>query len=225
MKFALITEGVSEYRIVKHIISRYFKDHEPDINQIQPRILNEKQENPGGWNEVLKYCERKDLKNILIENDYLVIQIDSDQSEIMPFNVAHTKRGGESKTTEELYEEILLRLNGLIQDEIRELHEKKIFFAICIHTIECWLLPLYCDNNHKSDTLNCLGTLNNALYRNNVHKITGSNKNDAHGKKAYAEILSKMKKKIEITNAAQHNIGFNKFIESLKSNVVESAKE
>ena len=44
MKFALITEGPSEHRIIKHIIAKYFKDQEPEINQIQPKIVNEKQE-------------------------------------------------------------------------------------------------------------------------------------------------------------------------------------
>lgn len=99
MKFALITEGVSEHRIIKHIIAKFFKEQEPDINQIQPKMLNEKQETTGGWVEVLKYCEREELRSILIENDYLVIQIDTDQSQTTPFNINHLKPTGEEKNT------------------------------------------------------------------------------------------------------------------------------
>ena len=32
MRFALITEGPSEHRVIKHIISKYFKDQDTEIN-------------------------------------------------------------------------------------------------------------------------------------------------------------------------------------------------
>ncbi len=42
MTFALITEGISEHRIIKHILLKCFKEFDPDINQIQPKISNDK---------------------------------------------------------------------------------------------------------------------------------------------------------------------------------------
>lgn len=63
MTFALVTEGISEHRIIKHLISKYLKDLDPDINQMQPRLTdNEKKQSDGsigGWVEVLKYSQTK----------------------------------------------------------------------------------------------------------------------------------------------------------------------
>ena len=212
MTFALITEGVSEHRIIKHIVVKYFKDKNPDINQIQPKIVNEKQVVGGGWNEVLEYCKRDELKDIFVENDYLIIQIDSDQSQQNPFNISHTKANGKSKTDEELHQDILIKLEGLIKPEIKAVYDDKIFFAICIHTIECWLLPLYYINDQKTKTNDCLSILNKAIVRKNIHIITAKNKNKSNGIKSYDSILSNMKKKTEINETSQHNIGFNNFI-------------
>lgn len=111
MKFALITEGASEYRVVKHLIGKYFKDWELEINQIQPKVVNDKQETIGGWNEVLKYCEREELNDILTENDYIVIQIDTDQSQVSPFDISHISQSGEPKSAEQLHEEVNAQYN------------------------------------------------------------------------------------------------------------------
>jgi hypothetical protein len=215
MKFALITEGPSEHRIIKHIISKYFKDLDPEINQIQPKIINDKQETTGGWNEVLKYCEREEIIDILIENNYLIIQIDSDQSQISPFDVKHTKHDNTKKTASELYIDIVNKLEGLIKPEILEKHCDKIIFAVCIHTIECWLLPIYFSNNHKSDTQNCLSTLNTALRKKDIHILPAKNKNSPTSIRTYDTILKNWKRKQDIIVASLDNIGFEKFINSL----------
>jgi len=41
----------------------------------------------------------------------------------------------------------------------------KIIFAISVHSIECWLLPIYYNDNKKGKMVNCLGTLNQALKK------------------------------------------------------------
>jgi hypothetical protein len=218
MKFALITEGASEHRIIKHIISKYFKDIEPDINQIQPKIVNQKQVTDGGWNEVLKYCERAELKDILVENDYLVIQIDTDQSETSPFNISHTKKG-QMITDEELYKDIVAKLKGLIKPEIAEKYGDRILFAICIHTIECWLL-FYTDiKKHKMH--NCLDALNRKLRANDLIVITSENKNKHNGRQSYSAILEALNKRANITAKAKHNVGFKNFVDSLNAIAVE----
>jgi len=216
MKFALITEGPSEHRIIKHIIAKYFKSKEPEINQIQPKIINEKQVTSGGWNEVLKYCAREELKDILIENDYLIIQIDTDQSQIKPFNVSHYLSGTNLKTVAELYVDVVGKLKELIKSEILEEHNDKIFFAISIHTIECWLIPLYSAKKNKSNTSNCISALNEELRRNNIHTIPIKDKNNPNSSKVYHTILKNWKRKQDIIDSAQHNAAFKKFIESLK---------
>ncbi len=217
MRFALITEGISEHRIIKHILEKYYKDSDTYFRQIQPQIFNEKQISGGGWLEVLKYCTREDdLNEIFNNNDYLVIQIDTDQSQTKPFDVSHTKSNNRLKTIEELYADIIEKLKSLIRPDIIEEHGHKIFFAVSIHTIECWLLPLYYNNNHKSDIGNCLFSLNKELKKKNIHPIPQKDKNNPISIRSYETILRNWGKKQDIINSAKHNFGFIKFVESLR---------
>lgn len=218
MTFALITEGISEHRIIRHILLKYFKESDPEINQIQPKVLNGKQATVGSWNEVLKYCGRNtELKNIFVYNDYLIIQIDTDQSQTKPFEVNHTKPDNTLKTVEELYHDVVVKLKSLIDPSILQLHADKIFFAVCIHTIECGLLPVYFTNHHKSDIRNCLSTLNTELGKRKMDVLAQGNKNNAVSVRAYDAILKNWKKKQDIMDAAQHNVAFKSFIDALKT--------
>jgi hypothetical protein len=213
MNFALITEGVSEHRIIKHFILKYLRGNEIEINQIQPQIWNNKQQNFGGWNEVLKYCGRTEIKNILDENDYLVIQVDSDVSPLHPFSVSHSDLNGHQKSIEQLCNDIITKLKSLIIPEILLEYEEKIIFAICVHTIECWLVHHYCPGNSKRTLNNCIKPLNNTLRRRNMLVIP-NNKNNSNGIKAYNELLSEIRKD-EILEASKFNFGLEKFIISL----------
>jgi len=215
MDFALITEGISEYNIIKHIVYRYFKDADPNINQIQPKILNNKQESIGGWNEVLKYCERPEIKALLVENDYLIIQIDTDQSQTKPFEISHSKNGT-TKTDAELHEEVTTKLMGLIPNEIKEEHPGKIILAICIHTVECWLLPIYYTDNTNSKTNNCIKALNIQLARKNIPTISETDKNSHNSIKSYSDILSNIKKRKEILEKSKLVYSFSKFTDELE---------
>jgi hypothetical protein len=220
MNFALITEGPSEHRIIKHIIAKYFKDQEPEINQIQPKIINEKQETVGGWNEVLKYCERDEVKDIFVENDYLVIQIDTDQSQTKPFGISHTKQDAATKvivnkTVGDLHAEVVEKLRSLIRPEILAVYGDRIFFAICVHTIECWLLPLHFAEHHQSSTNNCLKILNINLRKRNIDQIPAKNKNSPQSIRTYETILRDWRKRADIVQSAKHNLAFQKFVDSL----------
>lgn len=213
MTFALVTEGISEHKIIKHILSRYFKEQDPDINQIQPRLTdNEKKQKDGsigGWVEVLKYCENEEeLDSIFVENEYLVIQIDTDACEIAPFSVSRL-----NKTDDQLHTDIVDRLRNAIPLNIREKYLDKILFAICINTIECWLLPLFYHNAHRCKTTNCLQHLNIALVKNNMDTISSvGEKNSPNSQKAYNKILSNMRRSNDIEQCSQHNYGFQSFI-------------
>ncbi len=218
MRFTLITEGVSENRIIKNILFKYFKGTELYFRDAQPQIINQKQATTGGWNEVLKYCERTDdLTEIFNNTDYLIIQIDSDQSQIKPFNISHTSTTNNAKSFDELYLDITAKLESLIDPSILDKYKNRIIFAICIHTIECWLLPLYYSNNHKSNTRNCIGTLNYALRKKNIHNIAIRDKNNPNSIKTYDIILNTLKRKQDVIDVSQSNVGFSNFINSLEN--------
>lgn len=215
MTFAIITEGASEHRVIKHILTKYFKEEDPDINQIQPKMVGEKQEGTGGWNEVLKYCEREELDEILKENDFLVIQIDTDQSQTKPFGVSHSAQDNSAKAVDVLHKDILAKLISLIRPEILQRHEGKILFAICIHTIECWLLPIYYTNKHQADTTNCLFSLNKMLGKKDMKSIPNNDKNSPQSIRTYEAVLKNWKRREDITEASTYNFGFEYFTNSL----------
>jgi hypothetical protein len=56
--------------------------------------------------------------------------------------------------------------------------------------------------------------LNDELRRLNIHPITDKNSNQARA--SYAAVLSRMKKKREIDDAAQCHYGFEQFISRLR---------
>jgi hypothetical protein len=214
----LITEGVSEYRILKRILSVYFKDVSPHIKPLQPNIdETDKQNSPGSWLEVIKWCNNKEyLTEALNRNDYLIIQIDSDVSENKHYDVSK-RIGNRSKTDDELYNDIKTKLSILITTEIEELFPLKIIFAICIDSTECWLLPLCYSDNRRNKTSGCLKSLNISNKKNNFHIINENDKNSFNSKKAYDEVLSRFKKKIDVVNCSVYNYGFNQFVNQLET--------
>jgi hypothetical protein len=109
------------------------------------------------------------------------------------------------------------KLKGLIKPEILDRYGDKILFAVCIHTIECWLLT----DNHKTKTTNCLTLLNSKLKAQKIRIITSENKNKPIGIQSYNVILGEMKKKGQIIARVKHNLGFGKFVDSLKAITIE----
>ena len=90
-------------------------------------------------------------------------------------------------------------------------------FAICIHSVECWLLPIAYSDNRKENINNCLDTLNRSVQKKykgmvNLHE---RNKNEPAGIKVYDKLISDWKRKEHIVATAQYNTGFKAFIQSL----------
>lgn len=209
MNIALITEGASELSVIKHIVSRYVG---PSIclNVIQPEMNGYIQAGCGGWNEVLKSCEKEEnIKNALIENDYVIIQIDTDMSATSPFSVI-SYEGCRYCGDDELWRRVKDRIISSIPDIV---DISKIILAICINEIECWLLPIYYSCQKKCKTSNCLDLLNRELDKKNIHVIT--EKNSYNAQRTYSKILRNINRPLEIANCSQHNYGFKMLIEQL----------
>lgn len=207
--FALITEGASEHFVIKHILQRYC-DEEPIINQIQPQLINDKQETIGGWHEVIKYCSRtSDLREILKRNDYIVIQIDTDMCETAPYSVSRIG----VVDSEELWNRVRERLLSLIDDSI---DKSRILFAICIEEIECWLLPIVSTKDSDQCAVNnCVVRLNQALEKKNISPIV--DKNSDLSRSVYAKILRNAKKRKDIEAFAQCHYGFSQFLLQIRA--------
>jgi len=214
-RIALATEGKSEHWIIKHIVQTFFKSEEIFFRQVQPQVFDDTQEEIGGWFEVLKFCGRTDdIRAALVESDYLIIQIDTDESNNPNFNVPHTKEGAVAKTNEELYNDVIDKIESIIDPQLENELKNKIIFAVCIHSIECWLLPIFCTNNHKTDIRNCLITLNVELRRKNLNIIPPKKQKEKR-QIAYSNILRNLRRKSDIVSASIYNKGFSNFVSDL----------
>jgi hypothetical protein len=170
--FALVTEGLTDQIALETILLGYYSDDDLEVRPLQPmRDVTDlsRQGSFGGWELVLEYCLRTDILNeALAFNDYLIFQIDTDCAEHKNFGVALTDGGADRSATEVIKDvrEILIQKIGL---ELFEEQKHRIFFAIAIHSLECWLLPLHAsDARSAKKTKACEAHLTRALQRKDV---------------------------------------------------------
>lgn len=103
--FGLIAEGVTDHVVLENILIGYFND--PDLSMnirvLQPlRDATDALHGFGGWYNVFEYCASTVFKEAFIQNDYLLIQIDTDCAHLPKFDVPIN---GES--TEEFIERVI----------------------------------------------------------------------------------------------------------------------
>jgi hypothetical protein len=141
--FAGIVEGVTDKRVITNILAGYFNNPDIKIAWLQPRdtIANTK-EPPAGWTRVLKYCKSEQFKKAFQENEYVIIHIDTDVSPKETFDIPHQNENGELLTPEQLIAKVVNKFRSLIGEDFYDQYADKIIFAIAVHSIECWLLPL-----------------------------------------------------------------------------------
>lgn len=215
VKVGLITEGITDQFILKPIISNFSKEEEFRFNEIQPRIdETDRQEGFGGWVNVLRTCQEEDFDTFFMFNDFVVIQIDSDVSQEIGFDVPHFQNG-KQLSDEELCDEIIAKLKSLIPAEILSDHLGKFLFAVGIHSSECWLLTLYEDSKLKIKTRNCIENLNRELARQNSDTINPKDKNNAKGRGVYQSLSKGFKNRKIILKSASNNAGLNSFVRQL----------
>ncbi len=161
--FAGIVEGANDKRVITNILAGYFNN--PDIKPtwLQPRdsIPNTK-EPPAGWTRVIKYCQSRQFKQAFQENEYVIIHIDTDISSEPKLNIPHYDENGELLTPEQLIAKVVNKFRELIGEDFYNQYADKIIFAIAVHSIECWILPL-CLPDKKAETNDCLNILKRDL--------------------------------------------------------------
>jgi hypothetical protein len=160
-KFALACEDSKTGKVViKNILRGYFaiQNSQQDIAELSPP--------EGGWRPLLTYltCERfrEDVEN----HQFIILQIDTDVSH--DFDIPHTDNLGNQLTTLELIEKVIEKLIFQMnsgQIDFYQDYAKKIIFAICVHSIECWLVAHY---GKSENLLNCLTELKTFKFPNNL---------------------------------------------------------
>ena len=71
--FGIVSEGPTDQIVLEHIIWGTTGDKDLPITRLQP-----KEDEPGNWDKVLKYCASEDFKEAFAYLDFLIIQIETD---------------------------------------------------------------------------------------------------------------------------------------------------
>ncbi len=223
--FAIVAEGITDQRVIDSIISGYFgdEDEEPSVNYVQPLLdtTGEKAEpEPGGWGMVLKFLELGKHREALQFNDYLVLHIDTDVAE--DFGVPHRQEGRELSVTE-LVERVIQRLEGIIGPEFCAEHEDRLIFAVAVHSIECWLLPLFYTDSHAHKITGCLNAVNEARRKRNQRPLsTLGRRGDGKDPQSYRDASRELTKRKRLMALHDKNPSLALFIRQLDRTVTEA---
>lgn len=217
IKFGLITEGHTDQIVIKSILAGYFNRSDLVIRPLQPEI--DKDKNSGGWTLVFDYCRSKKFQESFQSNDYIIIQIDTDVSE--DYNIAHQDENGEF-TPQQLIQKVIEKFRDAIGEDFYNTNKQKILFAISVHSLECWLLPLYyTDKKKKAKSKNCLKTLNDELSKKHRFTIDKNAKNPDY----YREISKQYGKYKVLMQHYQDNPSLKTFIEEIQSRNIQIVEE
>lgn len=209
--FGLIAEGVTDHVVLENILIGYFNDFDLVVRQLQPlRDATDELKGFGNWYNVFEYCKSSVFKDAFIQNDYFVIQIDTDCAHEKHYDVPPVH--GES--TEQFIERVIAKFEGLFRDsfgdEFYESHKERILFAIAVDEIECWLLPLYYNDNNRSSTKNCLFKLNREVAKKNKKLIIIPDNKDFD---VYDKLSKPYMKQKMLNTSYPQNPSFNYFME------------
>jgi hypothetical protein len=199
-----IAEGDTDRAVLENIFIGYFgEDISEYFTSLQP-----KPKESGGWSRVLNYCASTDFLDAFRSErlDFVVLHIDTDKSFEKGYDVSHDING-EKLSAEELVHNVKERFTILFAEAFgTDFFEKfghKILFAISVHDIECWLLPLYYkDPKDKLELKNCYEKLNK--------KVKGLNKKYSF----YDAISSDFRSNKKLLNASKDNPSFTIFLEN-----------
>ncbi len=209
--FALITEGITDQVVLKALLCGHF-GRDLDINRIQPEedaTDESRQGGHGGWERVIDHCTVGKFKEIFSANQYIVIQVDTDVGQEKNFGIALTDKNGdrsESDIITSVRDVIVARLEPAFYAQ----YQDRILFAIAVHSLECWLLPLYAKTLAESKkTKNCANLLGTVMQR--------ANQKYAKEYRIYEKIGKAFKKNANIQKCHDNSVSLDIFLNTLSS--------
>ena len=190
-KIGIVSEGVSDYYVLKHIVSRYLKELDVYTIPLNPKQDKGKQVGFSGWQGVLNYISGTDEKNLFVE----ALKEDCEYVDLAV-----------------LWKSVCENLTNRIPSDF---DKSKLIFAISIDETECWLIPFIDSNKKNCENIDrCMNLVNKGIKKQNLF-IDPDNKNSDGAKSAYDYILKQKKKPKEIKECSEYNYGFKKLIEQL----------
>lgn len=192
--FGLITEGPTDQIVIKNILIGLLDDDDLLVTRLQP-TFDETDINSvpshGNWHKALQYCESQYFKDAVLSIDYVIIQIDSDVFKTQQMPQEYQINLAPNISPEETVTIIKEKIIDLIERTFYENYNQKIIFAISVDEIECWLLPIYYQNQvaKASKTTGCLKALNDKLITEEKFTIDKKKKNKDYYQKASKKYL------------------------------------
>lgn len=218
----IISEGPTDFTILSSMLSCVlvqsedevcdFRSIQPELDETDSRLVD----NSGapGWYQVFETCKSEKLYNAFDFCDYLIVQIDTDVSEEIHFDIPKRHSTGVLLTVDEMFEEVKQKIIRYIGDEVMSQYGQKIFFAICVEQVECWLLPIFSNQKaQQTKTVNCLNTLNRAIKAKLGFTIDPNHKRV----RFYQKLMQTIRKKSQLIQVRAHNKSFDLFMEQLES--------
>ena len=211
VSFALITEGITDQAVLENILTGLYGD-DVEVNPLQPLrdatdTSRVKADSFGGWEQVFEYCRYENFDELLTYNDYVIIQIDTDMGEHLNYGVSLTHEG-KDRSVEDLVGDVSRLLISKMNQASYEQYQNQFKFAIAVHSLECWLLPIYANEKaHSKKTKNCAKQLGRNTKRHGL----------SCGKeyRIYDNLSSQYRNATKLENAKQHQPSLALFLDSL----------
>lgn len=208
MLFGLVCEGPTDQIAIENILCGYFDnpDLEQEITQLQPSFDESDQKHgDGGWPMLLKYMASVRFREDVLNTEFIILQIDSDIADKIP--VTHQDADGNELSAEILIANIIGKLITSINTNapgFYENHAANIIFAICVHSLECWLVAHYAEQSAIHD---CFEVLKAAIDSNSL-RVTKKRRN-------YDKLSQPFLQRKHIDAVAIRDSSFRIFIQSL----------
>ncbi len=184
MRFAIAGEGRTDFIVLQNLLIGFFNDKNLSVTRLLP-----KDKEPVGWGNVLKYLSTEEFRFGTLNNDFVVVQIDTDKCE--EWNVGLKNIGDNISLVESFINAVIDVLKAKIGTDFYQSNESKILFAITVQDMECWLLPFNIDLPAKQTKIvGCYKTLESVATKQG---FSLNQKNYEDGKN-YETLATEMKK-------------------------------
>ena len=214
MNFNIVAEGNTDFRVLRIVIESILED--AVVNVLVPTVDAYSHTTIGtaGWENVVDFLGSNLLKGALDNCDYLVIQIDTDECEHINYNAASITLADED--IDSFYEDIknkIIEWINKFDPNTYEIYKEKIIFAICIHSLECWLLALYVKQNElpRKRILAGFDHLNRALTRHNLRLSEPKDPNQ------YERLAHQLRKRRNHPIVREYSYSFDRFVSVLET--------
>jgi hypothetical protein len=184
---AFAGEGLTDYIVIKNLLIGFFNDKDLPVTRLLP-----KEKEPVGWGNLFNYLNTSEFRGGVEYSDYIIIQIDTDKCEDWKDDLKNI--GDDDSQIEPFINKVIASLIKRIGSDFYSENEYKFLFAICIHDVECWLMPYNAPlPAHYSKIVGCQNAIDKILGKKG---FSINQKNYQDGK--FYEILSQDMKKHKI---------------------------